>query len=91
MRIAAHATIAQGRESRQFLNELAVVVEEFLWLVTAHPGFKNLEMFRILAYGCERHLMRAECAFDRDPVHFLGAGPSLRCAKDDHRPDGLLS
>jgi len=40
---------------------------------------------------CQRDLMRAECAFDGYPIHFLRAGPSLGRAKDDHGPDGLHS
>ena len=79
-----------GRESRQFFKELAVLVEEFLWLVALHPGFKDLEMFGIVFDRCERNLMRAECAFNRNSIHFLRTSPSLGCAQDDHGPDGLL-
>jgi hypothetical protein len=78
------------RESRQFGDELAVLVEELLWLVALHPGFKDLEMLGILFDRCQRNLVRAECAFDRDSIHFLRTGPSLGRAQDNHRPDGLL-
>src|ERR1035437_1408644 len=47
-------------------------------------------MFRIFANRCERNLVRAKSAFNRNSVHFFGTGPSLGCAQDDHRPDRLL-
>ena len=43
-------------------------------------------MFRILAHGGERNLVRAECALDRHAIHFFRARPALRSAQDDHRP-----
>ena len=89
MRIAPHAAVARRREGREFINELSVLVEEFLWLVAFHPGFKDLEMLGIVFDRCERNLVRAECAFDWDAIHFLRAGPSLGRAQDDHGPDGL--
>ncbi len=47
-------------------------------------------MLWILTDRCQRDLVRAECAFDGDAIHFLGAGPSLGRAKDNHGPDGLF-
>jgi hypothetical protein len=82
--------LPDGRESREFIDELAVFVEQFFGLVTLHPGLKNLEMLRIFTDRRQRDLMRSECAFDGDSIHFLRAGPSLRRAEDNHGPDGLL-
>ena len=47
-------------------------------------------MFGVFADRCERNLVRAEGAFDRDPIHLFRTGPSLGCAQDDHGPDRLL-
>jgi hypothetical protein len=47
-------------------------------------------VFGILADRCERNLVRAEGAFDRNPVDFFRARPALGRAQDDHRPDRLL-
>jgi hypothetical protein len=48
MRITSHAPIPYRREGRQFFDELAVLVEEFVRLVTLHPRFKDFQMFRIV-------------------------------------------
>ena len=90
MGIASHAPIPHRREGRQLIDELAVLVEEFLWLVASHPGFKNLEMLGVFTDCRKRNLVRAEGAFDRNSVHFLGTGPSLGGAQDDHGPDRLF-
>ena len=47
--IAAHPAIAGRRKVRQFINESAILVEEFLGLVASHPGFEDLEMFGVFA------------------------------------------
>ena len=90
MGVASHAAVAHRRESRELINEFAIRVKEFFGLVTLHPGFQNLQVFRIVFNRCERNLVRAECAFDGNSIHFLGAGPSLGRAEDDHGPDGLF-
>src|ERR1035438_7928233 len=87
--VSSHAPVAYRRESRELVEELSVFVEQFFDLVTLHPGFKNLEMLWIFTDRCKWNLMRAECAFNGYSVHFLRAGPSLGCGKDDHGPDGL--
>ena len=43
-------------------------------------------MLGLLARSGERHLMRAERAFDLLAVHYLRPGPAFRRAQDDHRP-----
>src|SRR5664280_628143 len=77
MGIASHAPIPNRRESRQLIDELAIFVEEFLWLIALHPGFKNLEMLGVFTHRSERDLVSPESAFDRNSIHFLGTGPSL--------------
>ena len=44
-------------------------------------------MLRIAADVLQWHLVRAEGPLDRNAVHLLRAGPALRGAEDDHRPD----
>jgi hypothetical protein len=90
MGTAAHAPVAPRRECRQFFNELAIRVKEFLRFVASHPSFKNFEMLGILTNGSERDLVCAESAFDRDSIHFFRASPSLGRAQNDHGPNGLL-
>ena len=90
MRIATHAPIARRRKGSQFVNKLALLVEELMRPITLHPGFKNLEMFGIFANRCERHLMCAEGSFDGNPIHFLRTRPPFGCAQDDHRPNWLF-
>src|ERR1039458_4524760 len=90
MRIAAHASIAHWSESCQLVNELPVLIEELLWFVASHPGLKDAEMLGVVTDRCERNLVRAEGALNRNSIHFLRAGPSFRRAEDDHRPDGLF-
>ena len=49
--------------------------------VAPHPRFEHRELLGFVAHVGERHLVRAERAFDRDAVDLLRAGPALRaCA-----------
>src|SRR6476620_6464448 len=48
-------------------------------------------MRRVLSDLLDRHLMRAECALDRDAVYLLRTGPSLRGPEDDHGPRGAAA
>src|ERR1700730_10062990 len=47
-------------------------------------------MFRILADGGKRNLVRTECALDWHTINFFRACPALRSAQDDHRPRLLM-
>ena len=64
MGISAHASIAHRGESRQFVNELAVLVEEFLWLVASHPGFKDLEMLGVFTLSITHNSGRVWLVID---------------------------
>ena len=47
-------------------------------------------MLGVVFHAGERHLMRAERAFDRCAVDFFGTRPALGRAQHDHRPDRLF-
>ena len=76
--IRTHAAFAFGREFRQFRFQFALLVEELFRSVAAHPLFKLFKMFGMRPRIGERHLMRAERAFDLQAVHPFHARPAFR-------------
>ena len=76
--IRAHAAFAFGREFGQFRFQSALLVEKLLRPVAAHPLFKLFKMFGMRPRIGERHLMRAERAFDLQAVHPFRARPAFR-------------
>ena len=86
VRIRAHAAVALGRKFGQFRFQAALLVEEFLRPIAPQPVFQQLEMFGMGGRIGERHLVRAERAFDLQAIDHLGPGPALGRIEDDHRP-----
>ena len=67
-----------GRKFGQFRLQAALLVEEFLGPVASQPVFQHLEMFGMGGRVGERHLVRAERAFDLFAIDDLRPGPALR-------------
>ncbi len=77
------------RDGRQYVRTRgAVLVEQFLGTVGAHPLFELPQVFRVVPHGRQRHLVGAPGALDRQSVHLGGAGPALGRAEHDHGPAG---
>ena len=76
MGIRAHAAFALGRKFGQFRFQSALLIEEFLRSVAAQPVFQQLEMFGMYIW-MQRHLMRAESAFDLQAIDDFRPGPAL--------------
>ena len=74
--IGAHASLALGRQFGQFRLQAALLVEELLRPVAPQPVFQQLEVFG-MGGRVERHLVRAEGAFDLQAVDHLRPGPAL--------------
>ncbi len=76
--IRAHAPFALGRKFGQFRLQAALLVEEFFRPVAPQPVFQQLEVFgmggRVIG---ERHLVRAEGAFNLQAIDHLRPGPAL--------------
>jgi hypothetical protein len=87
-RVGAHALLSLRREGCQLGDETAVFVEELLGMVAAHPLLEQCELRRVIPHVCERHLVGAEGALDRQAVRFRRAGPALRRPQNDRRPAG---
>src|SRR5215211_9426699 len=85
VRVGAHASVAARREFRERRYQPAVLVEQLVRPVTAHPLLELAEMVGVVADIGERNLMGAEGAFDGLPVYDLRAGPALRGAQHDGR------
>ena len=87
VRIGAHPTRALRRKRGEFALELALLVEQLLGPIALHPCLEDADMPGIPAHHAHRHLVRAPVALLPLAVDLLGAGPALRRAHDDHRPD----
>ena len=75
--IRAHASFALGRKFGQFRFQAALLIEEFLRPVAPQPVFQQLEVFGMGGRVGERHLVRAEGAFDLQAVDHLRPRPAL--------------
>src|SRR5258705_6487137 len=90
MRIGTHATLATGRQLRQFWPQPSVLVKEFFRVITLHPILKHPQVVGLFCKLRERHLMRAKRALDLSPIHKLWARPTFWCAQNNHRPARAL-
>ena len=88
MRIGAHATVAFGRQIAKLFDESAVLVEELFGLVAVQPLLHDVEMLRLFLHVEHGHLMGSPEVFNLVAVDFLGAGPALGAAENDHGPAG---
>ncbi len=84
--VGAHAPVARRGEGGQLRPQAALLVEQLLGPVAAHPGLELLQVLRVGAGGRERNLVGTPRALDRQPVDLRRAGPALGAAQDDHRP-----
>ena len=84
MRVRAHTRISLRSQLCDFRFQTSVLVKQFFRMVTFHPLFQLLQMFRFLHR--DRNLMCTEASFDLLSVHNLRSGPSLRSTQNDHRP-----
>ena len=64
----------------------AVLVEEFLRPIAAHPLLDDPQVFGIRFHIEHRHLVCSPEVLHLVPVHFLRSGPSFWRSQDDHRP-----
>ena len=86
LRIGAHAPLALGGQRRDLGGDPAVLVEQLLGAVRAHPRLERREVLGVLGQLRQRHLVGAEGALHRLAVDLLGPRPALGRAQDDHRP-----
>src|ERR1035437_4848277 len=86
VRVGAHSVLTVRGKRRELGPEGALLVEQLLWLVAAHPGLEHLPMRLVGADVGDGNLMRSPGAFDLLAVHDLRAGPALGRPEDDHRP-----
>src|SRR6185437_13152807 len=69
-----------GRDRR------AVLVEELLRPVRAHPPFEEGEVTGVVPGGGQRYLVGPPGTLDRQLIDLFRSGPALRGAQHDHRP-----
>ncbi len=76
--IRTHAAFAFGCEFGQFRFQTALLVKDLLWPVAPQPVFEHREMFGIGGRVFDRHLVRAEGAFNLQAINHLRSRPALR-------------
>ena len=86
VRVRAHPAIPRRRQAGELVHQPARAVEELFDVVAAHPFLEDLDVVRMRCEIGDRHLVRAERAFDLLAVDDLRAGPTLGCTQDEHRP-----
>ena len=69
-------------------NQFAVLVENLLRLITAHPLLKQMQMLRVLSNIENRYLMGAPKTFKLMPTYFGWRGPALGGTQNQERPSG---
>ena len=79
LRDGAHPPVALGRRRQHVVARRAVVAEQLVRPVRAHPRLELGERLRVLAQVAERDLVGSRRALAR-------ARPALRGAQHDHRP-----
>ena len=84
--IGAHASFALRGKFRQLRFQSALLIEEFLRPVAREPVFQQLQVFRMSRRVRERHLVRAERAFNLLAIDHLRSRPTLGRIENDHRP-----
>src|SRR6516164_4838325 len=84
--VGAHPTIPFWSQGLQLWNESAVLVEQFLWLVVAHPLLKYLQVCRIGRDIRDRDLMRTPEALEVVVADLPRRSPTFRASQHDHRP-----
>ena len=92
--LAPMRRVPLGGEGGDIRLQAALLVEQFLRPIAAHPRFELRAMGRVLARLGQRHLVRAERAFDAHAVHFARArsnpwGWPARSTASAHRYHGL--
>ncbi len=83
---SAHPLLTLRRQRAQLRSQSALLVEQRLRLIAAHPLFQNLTVAVIFATGGDRHLMRAPEILDFFAVDGFWTGPAFRAAQNNHRP-----
>ena len=86
VRVGAHSMLAVRGQRGELGPERALLVEQLLGLVAAHPGLEQVAVAGVRPSLVDRDLMGAPRALDLLAVHDLRAGPALGRPKDDHRP-----
>ena len=86
MGVGTHAPVALGNQLLEGGDQLAVVGEELVGAVALEPLLQQAQVLRL--GHVDGDLMGPEGALDDLAVHFLGAGPALGGAQDDHGPGG---
>ena len=84
VRVSAEAEVALRHESGNLWTDCALLGEEGLWPVGAHPVAKDLEVSLGVASGCQWNLVCAPRALGLLAVDVRRASPTLRGAEDDH-------
>src|SRR5262249_50861089 len=64
----------------------ATFIEQLFGLVASQPTFELLHVGRVVMQSRKWHLMCTPEPFHLVPVDFLGTGPALWTAQDNHRP-----
>lgn len=84
--VGAHAADALGAEGLQGLVRGAVLVEQAVGLVAAHPLLEDLEVLRVGGGARDGHLVGAPEALEVLAVDLARGAPALGGAQDDHGP-----
>ena len=90
VRVRAHAALAGGRRGEVLVARPALLVEQLLGAVGAHPRLELAQVLGVVGQAGERNLVRAPRPLRRLAVDLLRPGPALRRAQDDHRPARAL-
>jgi hypothetical protein len=75
-----------GGKVLQLRNQLPLLVEEFLGLIAAHPGFEQFEVGWVGSYVRNRDLVRPPEALQVVPVDLPWGRPALGAAQNDRGP-----
>ena len=84
IRISTKTEVALRHERSDLWTDCALLGEEGLWLVGAHPVAKDLEVSLGVASGCQWNLVCAPRALGLLAINVRRASPALRGAEDDH-------
>ena len=75
--VSSHPLLTLWRQCSQFRDQLAVFIEQFLWMVGLQPACQGISVFHIFSVDRNRNLVRTEGTFDWFAIPTLRACPAL--------------
>lgn len=88
--VLTHTLALSWCQLSQLGDQLALLGEELIRLVRAHPGFENLHLLWILVHVWQWNLMCAPVSFQVMTFDLSWSSPSLRRAEHNHGPSRSL-